>query len=150
MIYDVTLSRFKRIVMTMIFSAFAISCSTTNSRIHEKSAAFSQANPEDQMKIQNGEIDLGYTPDMVYMAKGKPKEESTRRVDGKTILVWRYSKPQLVEPRGATGPSTGFSGAYGYPQFSGHPSAPAPMFYGGPDFVVEFEDGHVRRVVDPQ
>jgi LPS sulfotransferase NodH len=49
-----------------------IGCSTVNSRVHEKAAVFNTLDPNTQSKISHGEIDLGFTPDMVYMALGNP------------------------------------------------------------------------------
>ena len=139
------------VISIFLAAIFALNgCSTTKSRIQERSATFANLPPEDQLKIQNGEVDLGFTPDMVYMAKGKPKEESTRRVDGKSVLIWRYPGPRVVAPQSAAGPSTSFSSPYGHPQFSGQPSTPSPMFYESRGFTIEFEDGKVRRIIDPR
>ncbi len=65
-------------------------CSTINSRINEKSAVFNSLDPNTQAKITHGDIDIGFTPDMVYMALGRP--DSTRQAvstDGQTE-TWIY------------------------------------------------------------
>ena len=58
----------------ILLSAIALlgACSTVNSRISEKSAVFSSLDPNTQAKISHGDIDIGFTPDMVYMALGNP------------------------------------------------------------------------------
>ena len=70
--------------------AFA-GCSTPDSRIEKNSAAFASYAPAVQAKIRAGEVDVGFTPEMVTMALGKP-DGIRRRVsaEGETE-VWVYA-----------------------------------------------------------
>ncbi len=117
--------------------------STSNSRIKEKEKEFLAYPPEVQQQIQSGNVDKGFTEDMVYMAKGTPSEKSTQVKSGKTIKLWKYSgtKTQMVEPpRGSAAP--GFSGAYEYPTPGAVPKQ-STMHYGSSMQIIEFENGKV-------
>lgn len=61
--------------------------STISSRSKEKAEAFAAASPEQKSIIQEGWLNYGFTPDMVYIALGKPDRVSTKP-DGTTI--WTY------------------------------------------------------------
>lgn len=66
-------------------------CSTVDSRIQEKSDVFAKLDPVIQSKIKQGIIDLGYAPDMVYIALGKPDEIRERTGGGGRETVWKYN-----------------------------------------------------------
>jgi outer membrane protein assembly factor BamE (lipoprotein component of BamABCDE complex) len=57
-------------------------CDTINQRIREKQDAFNRLDPKAQAVIRQGRVEIGYTPDMVYMALGKPD-----KIEGTT---WYY------------------------------------------------------------
>jgi hypothetical protein len=82
-------------------------CSTINTRINEKSAVFNGLDPNTKAKITQGDVDIGFTPDMVYMALGNPdaRRESVS-AEGQTE-TWIYrSYYEDYEP--------GFVGFHGY------------------------------------
>lgn len=64
----------KLLQLTLLLGAVALlgACSTINSRITEKSAVYNSLDPNTQAKIAHGDIDIGFTPDMVYIALGRP------------------------------------------------------------------------------
>lgn len=66
-------------------------CSTVDSRIKEKPDVFTKLDPVIQAKIKQGIIDLGFTPDMVYIALGKPDEIRERTGGGGRETVWKYN-----------------------------------------------------------
>ena len=123
---------------------FFMSCaSTQSSRIKEREKDFLAYPPEVQQQIQSGNVDKGFTEDMVYISKGTPSEKSSQVKSGKTITIWKYpkSETQMVEPPRGSAP-TGFSGAYEYPTPGAVPRQ-APIFYGKPMEIIEFENGKV-------
>lgn len=65
------------------------------SRIEEKSAVFNQLDAATQKQIQLGNIDRGYTADMVYMALGKPNKVEQRSSSSGPIGVWIYKNIPL-------------------------------------------------------
>src|SRR5258708_14118694 len=63
------------LLVLLVLVLGASGCSTVQSRINEKQQVFAQLDPSTQDKIKKGDIDIGYTPDMVYMALGEPSEK---------------------------------------------------------------------------
>ncbi|HQF38872.1 MAG TPA: hypothetical protein PK322_07115 [Opitutaceae bacterium] len=70
--------------------AFA-GCSTPDSRIEKNSAAFASYAPAVQAKIRAGEVDVGFTPEMVTMALGKPSQIRRRQSAEGETEVWVYA-----------------------------------------------------------
>lgn len=66
-------------------------CSTINSRIRQKTAVFDRLSAADQAKIRQGVIAIGFTPDMVYMALGKPDVVRRRTDHRATKTIWIYN-----------------------------------------------------------
>jgi len=66
-------------------------CSTVQSRIEEKSAVFNALPAETQAKIQQGLVDVGYTPDMVYIAIGNADKVIERSTGDGNETVWIYN-----------------------------------------------------------
>jgi outer membrane protein assembly factor BamE (lipoprotein component of BamABCDE complex) len=71
--------------------AFA-GCSTFNSRAKEKAAAFAALDAATQARLEARDIRVGDTPDMVYIALGKPTEKKERlTADGGRSGTWIYT-----------------------------------------------------------
>jgi hypothetical protein len=66
-------------------------CSTINSRIEEKSAAFSALDADIQNKIRLGRVEVGYSPDLVYIALGTPDERLNKTAKIGTTETWIYN-----------------------------------------------------------
>jgi predicted small secreted protein len=73
-----------------VFSALATGCSTTEGRIKDHQAAFQSLPPEQQQKIRAGEVDVGFSQEMVVMALGEPDRRYTRTAADGTTEVWAY------------------------------------------------------------
>ncbi len=65
-------------------------CSTINSRIHERAAVFYSLDPEIQQQIRHGQVGVGYTTDMVYMALGRPTQLVNRVTSDGSATTWIY------------------------------------------------------------
>lgn len=65
-------------------------CSTISSRIEEKGTVFNSLDPNTQAKIAHGDIDLGFTPDMVYIALGQPDVRRRQVSNNGTTEQWIY------------------------------------------------------------
>lgn len=79
-----------------VFAALALAlafagCSTPDSRIEKNSASFAGYPPAVQAKIRAGEIEVGYTSDMVQLALGKPDRVIRRRTAAGESEVWIYA-----------------------------------------------------------
>jgi hypothetical protein len=65
-------------------------CSTIDSRINEKSSVFYNLDADARSKIAHGDVSLGFTPDMVYMALGNPDVKRQRTTADGTAETWIY------------------------------------------------------------
>ena len=82
----------KQPVFAVLALALALAgCSTPDSRIEKNSAAFAAYTPAVQTKIRAGEVDVGFTSEMVQMALGKPDRVLRRRTASGTTEVWVYA-----------------------------------------------------------
>ncbi|HVU34398.1 MAG TPA: hypothetical protein VHE61_13265 [Opitutaceae bacterium] len=122
-------------------------CSTVDSRINQKSAVFNSLDPNTQATIKNGDIALGYTPDMVYMALGQPDLKRNRITSGGETETWIYRSyydgydgPMFVGYHRWFAPYGGFYRFYW---------EPAPIDYRGvpqDDIRVTFKNGRVVMI----
>lgn len=89
--------------ITLLLSLTALvtaGCATAvTSRIRQRQAEFNALDPVSQTNIRNGQVDLGYTPDMVYMALGEPSRREQRLVPQGVAMTWVY-KSYYSEPVG--------------------------------------------------
>lgn len=60
--------------LLVLLAFLAAGCSTTGSRLREYPEAVSQLDNATRKKIERGVVEPGFTPEMVYMALGKPSE----------------------------------------------------------------------------
>jgi len=65
-------------------------CSTINSRIAEKSAVYQSLDTATRAKIAQGDVGLGFTPDMVYMALGQPDARRQAITSTGQTETWIY------------------------------------------------------------
>jgi hypothetical protein len=80
--------------LALVSLAFALAltgCSTPDSRIEKNSAAFAAYTPSVQAKIRAGEVDVGFTAEMVQLALGKPDRVLRRRTAAGESEVWIYA-----------------------------------------------------------
>lgn len=66
--------------------------SGVTARIQEKSAAYAALTPAQQQLVKAGEIEIGFTADMVYMALGKPSKTEVKETSGGPVTMWTYDK----------------------------------------------------------
>ncbi len=65
-------------------------CDTFESRSHEKAATFESLSPAEREKLKRGVIELGNTPEMVYIALGRPDEKHESTTTSGVETVWTY------------------------------------------------------------
>jgi hypothetical protein len=82
-----------RVLATVLAAVFALSACSTMSTIEgrskEKSATFTAAAPWQQKLMREGWIDVGFTPDMVYIALDRPDKTAT--ADNGATEIWIYN-----------------------------------------------------------
>jgi len=81
-------SSFFRCWSGLLLAAMLAGCNSIDSRINENRGTFAKLSPEAQQTIRDGQISIGFTSTMVYMALGKPNEINTS-ADG-TETTWTY------------------------------------------------------------
>jgi hypothetical protein len=97
---------YRRLIALGAVLLLAACASTPESRIKKNPELFATFPADAQAKIQKGEVDIGFTPDMVEFAKGKPNRTYSRRTAAGETEVWAYSAyrystdRQRVEARG--------------------------------------------------
>jgi hypothetical protein len=67
-----------------------VGCSTPASRIKERPEVFAALTPEQQAAVQAGRVELGFTPDMAYLALGRPDRTYLRTTAQGAAEVWAY------------------------------------------------------------
>lgn len=66
-------------------------CSTVKSRVEEKSAFFNTLDPQTQERLKRSAIAVGDTPDMVYIAIGRPDRIKETANATAHSLTWIYN-----------------------------------------------------------
>jgi hypothetical protein len=82
----------KRVVLSMTAATAVMlaGCASPQSRIRQNPELFVQLTPEQQEMIRGGQVDLGFSAEMVRLALGEPDAYSLRRdLDG-TSEIWSY------------------------------------------------------------
>jgi len=67
------------------------SSTTPDQRIRRNQELFNSLPPDAQASIRDGQVQVGFTPDMVLLALGEPSNRSTRTTQSGTSEVWTYS-----------------------------------------------------------
>ena len=78
--------------------ALAAGCaSTPAARIEKQQAAFNAWPADVQQKVKAGQVAVGFTPEMVQVALGKPDRVTTRTTEKGQGEVWSYTdrRPQF-------------------------------------------------------
>lgn len=65
-------------------------CATPAKRIQQNQELFDSFPVAAQARIRGGQIDLGFTPDMVRIALGEPQRKTLRRSAAGDLEVWFY------------------------------------------------------------
>lgn len=116
--------------------------STPESRIAKNQSAFSGYPAAVQQKIRAGEVDVGFTPEMVRLALGEPTRQFNRQTQAGSAEVWVYHDNG---PRFSFG--VGVGGAVGRHSSAGVGLSTSSGGYDPEEKVrVEFRDGKVAAI----
>jgi hypothetical protein len=80
----------KLLTLGLVVGMLLTGCATVESRIQDNMSAFLMYSPEEQAMIREGRIGLGFTPEMVRIALGRPRRIYTRQSDAGIANVWAY------------------------------------------------------------
>jgi hypothetical protein len=111
-------------------------CNTAAVRVLTDYETFSKLDPKVRANILRGRIELGYTPEMVRLALGRPNYSSSAAVKG-GYDVWSYTALDVTKP-------TGFDSHQ-----SGYANSTPTIFLGSVTFrdgkVIEFTNSFAGR-----
>lgn len=80
-----------RTVLCLASAALLAACSTTpEQRIAKNTAFFDTLPPPVRQKIRAGEVEIGFTPDMVRLALGEPSRVFSRQTETGAADLWVY------------------------------------------------------------
>ncbi len=82
--------RLPAIILAGTVAVLLAACSTPDSRIAKHRAFFDQLPAGTQQKIRAGQVEVGFTPEMVRLALGEPDRVYTRQSDQGDTEVWGY------------------------------------------------------------
>jgi hypothetical protein len=120
-----------------------------SSRKKEKAQVYAALKPWEKKYIDKGTIATGFTPDMVYIAMGKPSKVESKDLPEGHVDMWTYTRvyPDLSSLRGFTSapftpesafqtmPATTQSAAGSNPNAIGGSSIPRGMDRGGGESI---------------
>ena len=133
-----------RIALCTAAALALLACNTTGSRVRQHREAFDAWPPQVQHNLRNGVIEVGYTPEMVFIALGAPHRKMNV-VTGEAIAqVWTWWRRT---------PGVGIS-LGGFSPVGSHVGVGTGFALGGRSHreekaVVEFRDGRVHRFQVP-
>jgi hypothetical protein len=76
--------------LALPFLLLLAGCATPARRIEQNRELFDSLPVAAQARIRGGQIDLGFSPDMVRIALGEPQRRLVRRAAGNEIEIWLY------------------------------------------------------------
>jgi hypothetical protein len=77
----------------------AVGCSSPASRIKRNPELFASFPVEAQGLIEQGQVDIGFTPEMTRMALGEPNRVYQRRTGDGSMEVWSYTSRRVTTDR---------------------------------------------------
>jgi len=81
----------KSLLLLTCLAALLVGCSTVNSRIEQKSSFFNTLDPQTQARLKQSIVNVGDTPDMVYIALGRADRIREKTSEKGHDLVWIYT-----------------------------------------------------------
>lgn len=114
------------LAITAFLAVWTVGCSTPAARIRKNPETFARLTPDEQTMIRNGQIGLGFTPEMVRLALGEPDHIHTRTDQTGTSEIWSYTSDDTPDGIGFYGwyHRSGYWGwdgpFYPYPLYPGH------------------------------
>jgi len=74
-----------------VLVSLAVGCASPEYRIRKHPELFASFPPEVQENVAAGKIEIGYDPDMVFIAMGRPDHTYSRQTESGLTLIWAYS-----------------------------------------------------------
>lgn len=78
------------LVLAVVALSLAGCASTPERRAQQHPEVFEALPPEVQENVMAGQVEIGYTPDMVFLALGAPDRKINRRTENEEREIWVY------------------------------------------------------------
>ena len=131
-----------RLAILLLPVLLLVGCaSTPDQRISRAQAEYNQLPPAVQQQIRAGQVDIGFTETMVWMALGEPARKVERVSAEGVAQVWYYTRSA---PRFSFGVGVGSYGRRS--AFGTSVSTSTGGYYDDEAMRVEFLGGRVARV----
>lgn len=78
------------LILAVVVGSLLAGCNTFSSRARQMSDVYDQLPASEQQRLQRGAINVGDTPEMVYIALGNPDERRDIMTADGTQTVWSY------------------------------------------------------------
>lgn len=127
--------------LSLAASLVLAGCSTPDSRIAKSQSAFAGYPADVQAKIRAGQVEPGFTPEMVQLALGEPLRKTTRQTEAGDAEVWIYPERS---PRFSFG--LGVSSGGGHSGFGAGVGLSTGGYESDEGMRVEFRDGKVSAI----
>lgn len=134
----------RHLLLLAVLAAAVAACASPASRIKRQKAAFDAYPPAVQEKIRAGQVEVGFTPEQVALALGKPDRKYVRKTQAGAQDVWGYgagsSRPRMGLSLGMGswgGGGGGYSGGVGVGSEAGHDERARIVFQDGRVVSVE-------------
>lgn len=79
-----------KIVIPLLALTLLAACSTPQTRAKGQVELMASLTPEERAQVEAGEVDLGFTEEMVMIALGKPDRKYSERTAAGERVVWAY------------------------------------------------------------
>jgi len=94
------MERTRLLLLVILTAVFALAACVTSQQIRDRRIAanqeiFSSFSTEIQQKIRAGQVELGFSEEMVMLAWGRPHMVYTRTTGKGETTVWTYSKTRI-------------------------------------------------------
>ncbi|NCD33606.1 MAG: hypothetical protein EOL87_09370 [Spartobacteria bacterium] len=92
-------SKWAVIVGMFLYALVLTGCNTTDGRIKKNQVVFDSLDPDIQELIKQGQVDIGFTEEMVFMAWGQPDRVYIRKTAESSRTVWSYTDSYTTSSR---------------------------------------------------
>lgn len=82
----------KNLMMLMAVAVLVSACASPQSRIRNNLELFASFDPEVQERIEAGQVEIGFTEDMVRMALGEPNRRLRQTTQEGESVAWVYDR----------------------------------------------------------
>lgn len=96
-----------KILIPLMAMVLLAACSTPHTRAQKHAEVMEGLSPEERAQVEAGEVDLGFTEEMVRVALGDPDRKYSERTAERETVVWAYHQRRMPRLSLGVGTSVG-------------------------------------------